>query len=115
MAPASRTRSRAGWGPTAPFEYTRDQTRGVFGQVMGLVTLTLGFLALGAYLGRNMAGGSGIFFFLLAFGCLFGLQFAANRGREQLAIGLLFGVGLLMGLALAPVRPDTARADPRAA
>jgi FtsH-binding integral membrane protein len=95
-------------------EYTRDQTRGVFGQVMGLVTLTLGFLALGAYVGRHMAGGSGILFFLVAFGGLMALQYAAARGREQLAIGLLFGVGLILGLAVGPVLAAYAKADPGA-
>lgn len=33
--------------------------RAVFGQVMGLVALTLGCLALGAYVGRNLTGGAG--------------------------------------------------------
>ena len=93
---------------------TRDQTRSVFGQVMGLVALTFGCMALGAYLGRNKTGGTGILFFLVAFACLFGLQYAAARGREQLAIGLLFGLGLCFGLALGPVLAAYAKADPSA-
>jgi hypothetical protein len=32
-----------------------------------------------------------------------GLNIAAARGHGQLAIGLLFGLGLLLGLAVAPV------------
>ena len=82
---------------------TRDQTRGVFGQVMGLVALTVGFLALGAYVGRNINGGTSFIFFVLGFGCIFGLNYAAVRGREQLAIGLLFGMGLFLGLFISPV------------
>jgi modulator of FtsH protease len=82
---------------------TRDQTRGVFGQVMGLVALTIGFLALGAYVGRNINGGSSFIFFVLGFGCIFGLNYAAARGREQLAIALLFGMGLFLGLFISPV------------
>jgi uncharacterized protein len=39
---------------------------------------------------------------------------AAARGREQLAVGLLFGLGLLLGLAAAPVIADYADADPSA-
>ena len=39
---------------------------------------------------------------------------AAARGREQLAIGLLFGLGLVLGLAVAPVIADYAAADPSA-
>ena len=93
---------------------TRDQTRGVFGQVMGLVALTVGFTALGAYIGRNLTGGVGILFFLVAFACVFGLQFASARGREQLAIGLLFGLGLFIGLAVAPVINYYAHAEPNA-
>ena len=93
---------------------TRDQTRAVFGQVMGLVALTLGCLALGAYIGRDMGGGAGILFFIAGFGCIIGLNVASSRGREQLAITLLFGLGLLLGLALGPVLNDYAEADPSA-
>ncbi|HEV3053056.1 MAG TPA: Bax inhibitor-1 family protein, partial [Solirubrobacteraceae bacterium] len=91
---------------------TGDRTRTVFGQVMGLVALTCGCAALGAYIGRNMAGGGGIAFFIGAFACIFGLQWATRRGREQLAIGLLFGLGLFLGLAVAPVVDYYAKANP---
>jgi FtsH-binding integral membrane protein len=47
-------------------------------------------------------------------GCIFGLNIAAAKGREQLAIGVLFGLGLLLGLAVAPVIADYAKADPSA-
>jgi modulator of FtsH protease len=93
---------------------TRDRTHQVFGQVMGLVAATVGFTALGAYIGRNLTGGTGILFFLVGFGCIFGLQFASARGREQLAIVLLFGLGLCLGLAVAPVIHVYASADPAA-
>jgi modulator of FtsH protease len=93
---------------------TRDQTRGVFGQVMGLVALTVGCTALGAYITRNATGGTGILFFIAAFACIFGLQFANARGREQLAIGLLFGLGLAIGMAVGPVLNAYAKAEPNA-
>ncbi len=93
---------------------TRDQTRAVFGQVMGLVAVTTGFAALGAYIGRNLSGGTGILFFIAAFACIFGLNFANSRGREQLAVALLFGLGLALGLAVAPVIAVYANADPAA-
>ncbi len=93
---------------------TRDQTRGVFGQVMGLVALTVGCTALGAYIGRNLSGGAGIAFFIGAFACIFGLQFASRHGHEQLAILLLFGLGLLIGIAVGPVLAVYAQADPAA-
>ena len=93
---------------------TRDQTRAVFGQVMGLVAVTTGFAALGAYIGRNLSGGAGILFFIAAFACVFGLNIANSRGREQLAVALLFGLGLALGLAVAPVIAVYANADPAA-
>ncbi len=91
---------------------TRDRTRTVFGQVMGLVALTVGCAALGAYAGRNLSGGAGIAFFIAAFACIFALNSAAGRGHEQLATGLLFGLGLLLGLAVAPVLAYYAKTQP---
>ncbi len=89
-------------------------TRAVFGQVMGLVALTVGCTALGAYIGRNLTGGAGLLLFIGAFACVFGLNIASSRGREQLAIALLFGLGLLLGMAVAPVLNAYAKADPAA-
>jgi FtsH-binding integral membrane protein len=91
-----------------------DRARSVFGHVMGLVACTLGFAALGAYLGRNMQGSGGIVFFIVAFGGLFGLNSAAAKGKENLATGLLFGVGLLLGLAIGPIVNYYADANPGA-
>ncbi len=91
---------------------TRDRTRAVFGQVMGLVALTVGCAALGAYVGRNLTGATGIALFIGAFACIFGLNFASRRGHEQLAVGLLFGVGLLIGMAVGPVLAVYAQSQP---
>ncbi len=91
---------------------TRDRTRAVFGHVMGLVALTVGCAALGAYIGRNLTGGTGLLLFIGAFACIFGLNAAAARGHEQLAVGLLFGMGLLLGLAVGPVLAVYAKAQP---
>jgi len=91
-----------------------DRSRAVFGQVMGLVALTLGCLALGAYIGRDLSGGIGIGFFVGGFACVFGLNIASARGHEQLSTTLLFGLGLLLGLALGPVLNAYAKADPSA-
>jgi FtsH-binding integral membrane protein len=81
---------------------------------MGYVAVTVAFTALGAYLGRDLSGGAGLLFFVASFGCIIGLNVAASRGREQVAIGLLFGLGLLLGLAVAPVIADYAEGDPAA-
>jgi uncharacterized protein len=93
---------------------TRDQTRSVFGQVMGLVALTVGCTALGAYITRNLVGGPGILFLFAGFGCVFGLNIAASRGHDQLAIALLFGLGLLLGMAFGPILSYYAKAQPDA-
>jgi FtsH-binding integral membrane protein len=88
--------------------------RALLGQVMGYVAVTVGFSALGAYLGRDLSGATGILLFIGAFAVIIGLNVAASRGREQLAIALLFALGLLLGLAVAPVIADYASADPSA-
>jgi modulator of FtsH protease len=86
----------------------------VFGQVMGLVAVTVGFLALGAFVARNLSGGLGIAFFVAGFACLIGLNVASGRDRQQLATTLLFAFGLLLGLGLGPTISDYAKADPSA-
>jgi uncharacterized protein len=91
---------------------TRDRTRAVFGQVMGLVALTVGCAALGAYIGRNLSGATGLLLFIGAFACIFGLNIASARGHEQLALGLLFGLGLLLGMAVGPVLAVYAKSQP---
>ena len=92
----------------------RDRTRELLGQVMGLVAIAVGFAALGAYLGRDLSGTTGLVLFIGAFACIFGLNVAAAKGNEQLAFGLLFGLGLLLGLAVAPVIAEYAKNDPSA-
>ena len=106
------TYEQLGFGQGAAL--TGDRARSVFGHVMALVACTLGFAALGAYLTRNSVGGTGILFILIAFGGLFGLNAAAARGNENLATALLFGVGLLMGLALGPILGYYAHTNPGA-
>jgi modulator of FtsH protease len=93
---------------------TGDRARAVFGQVMGLVALTVGCVALGAYVGRHLTGGVGIGFFVGALVCVIGLNVASSRGREPLATTLLFGLGLFLGLAVGPVINAYAKADPAA-
>jgi FtsH-binding integral membrane protein len=91
----------------------QDATRALFGQTMSLVGVTAAFFAGGAYLGRHMSSGAGLLWFLAAFACLFGIRMATQRS-EQLAIGLLFGFGLLMGLAVAPTIAYYANTNPQA-
>jgi FtsH-binding integral membrane protein len=102
-------------GPTLAGEpVAHDRTRQLLGQVMGLVAVAVAFAALGAYLGRDLSGTTGLVLFIGAFACIFGLNVAAAKGNERVAIGLLFGLGLLLGLAVAPVIAHYADNDPSA-
>jgi FtsH-binding integral membrane protein len=92
----------------------RARSRELLGQVMGYVAAAVGFAALGAYLARDLSGGVGLLLFIPALIAIFGLNAAAAAARNQLAIGLLFGLGLVLGLAVAPVIADYADADPAA-
>src|SRR5580693_4168012 len=85
---------------------------GVFGQVMGLVAVTLAFFTLGAYLGREIAEGVSIVCFIGGFICIIGLR--AARRSEALSITLLFAAGLLLGLGLGGVLNRYVEAEPDA-
>ncbi len=87
-------------GYAAPIALDRDRTRAIFGQVMGLVALTCGFTALGAYIGRDLTGLTVLLPWLLAFGCIIGLNVANARGARQVALAFLFATGLLLGIAV---------------
>jgi FtsH-binding integral membrane protein len=91
----------------------RGQAHALFSQTMGYVAATAALFALGAYLGRNLTGGVGIFFFIAGFACLIGMRFAARRSA-QLTVGLLLVFGLLIGLAVAPTIAYYGSMDPRA-
>jgi uncharacterized protein len=89
----------------------RVDSRAVFGQVMGLVAVTVGFFAFGGYLGRDLSGGTGLALFVAGFACAFGLNFAIRRS-ETLGIVLLFAMGLLLGMALGTTLAFYAESDP---
>src|SRR4029450_7097537 len=91
----------------------RDESRTLFGQTMGLVAVTAGLFALGAYLGRDLSYGGGVAAYIASFGLLLGINFAVSRS-EQLAIGLLFGFGVLVGVGTAPTIAYYAAPKPHA-
>ena len=95
-------------GPAA-----RDQAHTLFAQTMGYVALTAALFALGAWLGRNLAGGVGIVAFIAAFAVLIGMRFAVRRS-VQLTVGLLAAFGLLTGVAVAPTVAYYGSMDPQA-
>jgi uncharacterized protein len=98
---------------TASLPLSRDESGALLGQTMGLVAVTAGVFALGAYLGRDLSGGWAILWYIAAFALLLGMNVAVQRS-EQLAVGLLFGFGLLLGLAVAPTVSYYMGADPQA-
>jgi modulator of FtsH protease len=89
------------------------EAQGLFSQTMGLVAVTIGFFAFGAYLGRDLSVGWGWAFFIAAFACLIAMRFAVRQASSG-AAGLLFAFGLLTGLAMAPTIAYYAGTDPRA-
>ena len=91
---------------------TRDETGTLIGQTMGLVAVTTGLFALGAYLGRDLSYGWGLVLYIASFGCLLGLNVAAQRS-ERAAITLLFAFGVLIGLATAPTIAYYASTNPQ--
>src|SRR5258707_14459369 len=101
--------SYGGYGGTA----TRDQTHTLFGQTMGYVAVTGGFFALGAYLGRNLRPGWAIVGFIAAFVCLISMNFTVRRSGA-LTAGLLFAVGVLPGVGVAPTIAYYATTNPQA-
>ena len=92
-----------------------DRTRALFGLTMGYVAIAAGFFALGAYLGRHLPEGWAFAWFIVAFGCLIGMNFTARRaGSVSLSTALLLVVGAALGLAMAPVLVWYADTSPQA-
>jgi FtsH-binding integral membrane protein len=91
----------------------RTDTRTLFGPTMGLVAVITGLFTLGAYLARNLSGGWGVVFWIASLGCLLAMN-RTVRQSEQLTLWLLFGFGLLVGLATAPTIASFANVDPEA-
>ena len=89
-------------------------TPALFGRVMGLVAVTVGFATLGVWLGRDSGGATWFISWLLALGCLFGLQFANARGNTGLALVLLFAFGLLIGVSVSMTVNYYSAVDPTA-
>ena len=100
-------------GSAYPASTTRDETATLFGQTMGLVAVTAGLFALGAYLGRHSAYHWSLLWFIAAFASLIGINMVAKHS-EQAAVFVLFGFGVLMGLAVAPTIAYYANANPQA-
>ncbi len=89
-----------------------DDTHALFGQTMGYVAATAGFFALGAYAGRDLSSGWTFVGFIAALACLIAMNFTRQSGSAS--VGLLFGFGLLFGLAMSPTLVYYAGVNPQA-
>ena len=89
-------------------------TPGLFGRVMGLVAVTVGFATLGVWIARGWGGAGWFIAWLLGLGCLIGLNVANARGSTTLALVLLFAFGLLIGISVAATVNYYAATDPTA-
>ena len=81
-------------------EAAKDQAKTVFGQVMFLVAVTLGFAAAGAWLGRDIGRGAAFGCWAVGFALIIGLGFV--RKQNGLSLTLLFALGLFLGLSVGP-------------
>lgn len=88
--------------------------RTLFGRVMALVAVTVGFATLGVYLARNAGGAMWFIAWLLALGCLVGLNVANARGSHGLALVLLLAFGLLIGASVSTTVNYYSETDPTA-
>jgi modulator of FtsH protease len=80
------------------------QTATLFGQTMGLVALTAGFFAAGAWAGRNLSEGAAIVAWIVAFVVLMIMNFAARKSAPAATV--------LLGVASAPTLVWYATTDP---
>lgn len=80
---------------------------------MGLVAVTATLFTPGAYLARNLSGEWSLVFWIASLDCLLAMNVTVRRS-EQLTLGLLFGFGLLVGLATAPTISYYADVEPEA-
>jgi FtsH-binding integral membrane protein len=112
MQPQTESHSTSTYDDALSADSARDRTRALFGQTMGLVAVTAGLFAFGAYLGRDLSYGWGFVAYIASFALLLGINFAVSRS-EQLAVGLLFGFGLLVGVGTAPTIAYYASTNPQ--
>jgi FtsH-binding integral membrane protein len=85
----------------------------LLGQVMFLVAVALGFLALGTYLGRDLAIGTARVISFVGLGMLLVASFGGERFRiGSFAMGWLFGTALAIGIGLGPVLAYLVENDP---
>ncbi len=81
----------------------KADSRAIFGKVMFLVAITAAFAAAGAWVGRDLSGGWALLSWVGAFVLIIAMSFARKRDEVSgLQMGMLFGLGALLGLAIGP-------------
>jgi modulator of FtsH protease len=75
----------------------------IFAKVMFLVAVMAGFAAAGAYIGRDLSAGWALGCWIAAFVLVIAVGFTGRKeDQAPLQMGLCFGIGLLLGLAIGP-------------
>jgi FtsH-binding integral membrane protein len=97
----------------APTTGARASTATIFGQVMFLVAIAIAFLALGSYIGRDLAYGTARILSFAGFGMLLVSGFGGQVFRVgAFALVWLFATSLMIGLGLGPVLALLIENDP---
>lgn len=91
---------------------SRDRGRTLFGQTMGLVAMTAGFFALGAYAGRSLTHVVAFGAYIAAFAVLVIMRFTARRSSGFSTV-LLMIFGVLIGAGSSPMLVVYAESDPQ--
>jgi FtsH-binding integral membrane protein len=90
----------------------RTDVGALLGQVMFLVAVALGFLALGSWIGRDMSEGAAMGCFFAGFGMLIVANFVKALRYGTFAVVWLYSIALLLGLGLGPALNQIATTDP---
>jgi FtsH-binding integral membrane protein len=97
-------------------ETTQARERDVaalLGQVLFLVAIAIGFLALGSYIGRELEIGTARIISFVGFGMLLVSAFGGERFRVgPFAIGWLYATALAIGIGLGPILAYVIENDP---
>ena len=94
-------------------ERAQVSTTALFGQVMFLVGIAIGFMAVGSFVGRDLALGTARVLSFVAIGMLFAQSFVEPLRRGALGMLWLFGLSLILGLSLGPVLDYYVQSDPK--
>jgi modulator of FtsH protease len=93
-------------------EATRTDVGALLGQVMFLVAVALGFLALGSYIGRDLSETTAMICFFAGFGMLIVANFVDRLRFGTFAVVWLYTIALLLGLGLGPALNQLLTVEP---